>query len=194
MGNIYGATFGGGVYGNGMVYQLTPSGSGWTENIIYSFQDGGDPWAGLISDEAGNLYGTTTSGGAYDNGSTVYELSPSASAWTEQILYSFEQDTDGALPGGLVLDQRGDLFGTTAVGGPNGGGTVFELTSFNGSWTFTVLYSFTGGPGPLGGVVMDASGNLYGSTVQEGAYGAGMVQTYAIRRRLDIFRSPRFHR
>ena len=179
-GNDYDTTIDGGQYGAGVVYELSPSGGGWTDNTLYSFGgtsgDGMTPYSGLIMDGAGNLYGTTGYGGANGFG-TVYELTPSGSGWTEQILHSFTQN-DGAIPiGGLIFDTTGNLYGTTSSYGPNGGGTVFELSPSNGGWTFSTVYAFTGqaNGGPYGGLVMDTSGNLYGTTLQEGADGEGSV-------------------
>jgi len=151
-----------------------------TETVLYSFtgSDGGQPYAGLISDSSGNLYGTTETGGAYKSG-TVFELTPnSRGGWTETVLYSFCAATscsDGADPrGGLVRDAAGNLFGTTFEGrGSNCGqdyygcGVVFELSPNDGSWTETVLYSFSAGrdgANPYGGLVFDSAGNLYGTT------------------------------
>ena len=145
-GNLYGTAFYSGAYGNGMIYQLTPTGSGWKQTVLYSFNpngiDGFGPTAGLIFDASGNLYGTTEFGGTGDctNGfgcGTVFELSPSASgAWTETILHDF-QGTDGwEVHAGLVMDSAGNLFGTTANGGAYQQGTVFELSpGTNGTWT-----------------------------------------------------------
>jgi uncharacterized repeat protein (TIGR03803 family) len=179
-GNVYDTTIDGGQYGAGVVYELSPSGGGWTDNTLYSFGgtsgDGMTPYSGLIMDGAGNLYGTTGYGGANGYG-TVYELTPSGSGWTEQILHSFTQN-DGALPiGGLIFDAMGNLYGTTSSYGPNGGGTVFELSPSNGGWTFSTVYAFTGqaNEGPYGGMVMDTAGHLYGTTLQEGADGEGSV-------------------
>jgi uncharacterized repeat protein (TIGR03803 family) len=178
-GSLYGTTLNGGVDW-GTVFQLTPSGSGWTKSVLYTFSGGSDgagPYAGLIFDNAGNLYGTTVVGGTYGAG-TVFQLMPSGSGWTENVLYSFQGGDDGGLPiAGLIFDQSGNLYGATINGGTGGGGTVFELTSSGGSWTYSLLYSFTGGTqcGPWGTLVMDRAGNLYGTTQCDGAYGQGSV-------------------
>jgi uncharacterized repeat protein (TIGR03803 family) len=184
-GNLYGTTFGGGggscTAGCGVVYKLTPAGSGWTESVVYTFTggaDGASPWAGVTLDQAGNLYGTTSSGGAFGGG-TVYELSPSGSGWTQKTLHSFQRQPDGASPyAGLIFDQSGNLYGATQYGGSGGGGTAFELTPSGGSWTYTVLYNFIGSggglaKGPVANLVMDSAGNLYGTTAGDGAYRFG---------------------
>ena len=188
-GNLYGATFAGGVEncsaGCGLVYELIPSGSGWTEKILYSFTkaggDGASPWAGVIFDKAGNLYGTTEFGGAYGYG-TIYELTPSGSGWTEKVLYSFQNQGDGAWPfAGLIFDPSGNLYGATTWGGGTGnGGTVFELTPAGSGWSFQTLHAFTRQPGELAGgpvasLVMDTAGNVYGATYGDGVYGLGSV-------------------
>jgi len=172
-GNLYGTT------GNwGVVYQLKPSSDGWTENIIHRFsggEDGGGPTGDLIFDQSGNLYGTTQGGGFYNYG-TVYELTPSGTGWSENVLYSFRGGDDGFYPfGGLVFDHSGNLYGTTPFGGSRGGGVVFELSPSNGSWTLTVLYSFTGSYGSRASLTRDTAGNLYGTTSSDGLYGLGSV-------------------
>jgi uncharacterized repeat protein (TIGR03803 family) len=180
-GNIYGTTYAGGT-GSGIAYKLTPAGSGWTESVIHTFTgtDGASPWAGVTLDQVGNLYGTTSSGGAYGYG-TVYELSPSGSGWTERTLYSFQGQQDGGNPyAGVILDPAGNLYGATQYGGSGGGGTAFELSPSGGSWTFTTLYSFFGSggghaKGPVADLVMDSSGNLYGTTGGDGTYHYGSV-------------------
>ena len=174
-GNLYGTTFDGGAYGSGTLFELNPFG---TETILYSFNpgngtDGGNPSAGLVLDKEGNLYGTTLYDGAYSGGS-VFELTPSG---TETILWSFGSGTDGYSPlAGLVLDKKGNLYGTTLLGGAYGGGTVFEVTP---SGTETILHSFdpngTDGSYPYGRLVRDKKGNLYGTTSTGGAYGYGAV-------------------
>jgi uncharacterized repeat protein (TIGR03803 family) len=133
-GNLYGTTTGGGTYGGGTVFELTPTaGGGWTEQPLYNFSvDTGDGWyplAGLIFDAAGNLYGTTQQGGTNDVG-TVFELTPTAGGgWTETVLHSFGNGTDGQNPyAGLIFDAAGNLYGTTWGGGFEYQGTAFELT------------------------------------------------------------------
>jgi len=185
-GNLYGTTNGGGTYGKGTVFELTPQG---TETVLYSFcaqnncRDGSQPMARLIFSAAGKLYGTTSGGGTHGGG-TVFELTPQG---TETVLYSFCEQTnclDGENPwtAGVILDAAGNLYGTTYYGGTYGGGTVFELSP---SGTEKVLHNFnnngTDGYGPSYGVILDAGGNLYGTTVPGGTEsgcgtgGCGMV-------------------
>jgi uncharacterized repeat protein (TIGR03803 family) len=182
-GNVYGVTNYGGDAGNGVVYELTPSGGGWTQAVLYSFQgadDGANPYGGVVFDQAGNLYGVVNYGGTSNSGA-VYELSPSGSGWTKTALYNFTGGNDGATPyGGLTIDASGNLYGTTAFGGVGGGGTVFELTPANGGgWSFNTLYSFSGSGypnyGPMDKLTMDAAGNLYGTTYQDGGFQSGSV-------------------
>jgi uncharacterized repeat protein (TIGR03803 family) len=189
-GNLYGTSFAGGAHGLGSVFELSPkAGGGWTEKVLYSFgvsvTDAAIPEAPLIMDAKGNLYGTTEVGGAfattYGGGyGTVFELSPkSGGGWTEQILHSFDNlnGTDGYFPvAGLVFDSNGNLYGTTQDGGSGqdleGGGTVFKLSPAGKGWTEKVLYSFGGGSTNgydiVGGVVLDAAGNIYGTAVAGG--------------------------
>lgn len=178
-GNFYGTTSLGGAYQNGTVFEAKRSGRTWSESVIYNFtggDDGTSPPAGVTLDAHGNLYGTTSMGGINGDG-VVYELSPSGSSWKQTVLYSFQGLSDGQNPvGGVILDKAGNLYGTTFDGGNNGGGTVYELSASNGSWTLTTLYSFTGGyGGPYNKLAFDSEGNLYGATNGEGAYGYGSV-------------------
>lgn len=189
-GNIYGTTQYGGLTqycsggGCGVAYQLTQSGGVWTETILHAFtlgDDGGYPNSGVIFDRAGNLYGTApedTHQGRSDG--LIYELSPSSSGWTQNVLYYFQAGTDGADPyAGLSSDIAGNLYGAAAGGGSNHGGTVFQLTPSGGTWDFSTLYGLPqgngGSVGPYGTLVMDAAGNLYGTTLTDGAYGNGSV-------------------
>jgi uncharacterized repeat protein (TIGR03803 family) len=153
---------------------------GWSEKILYSFTnaggDGANPQCTLIFDAHGNLYGTTFNGGANLYG-TAFELSPTKSGqWTETILHTFTGiGPDGGNPiPGLIFDPTGNLYGTAWQGGRGGYGTVFELSpAGGGTWTVTTLQSFWaagyGGSEPVSGLIMDSSGNLYGTTL----YGSG---------------------
>jgi uncharacterized repeat protein (TIGR03803 family) len=166
------------------VYELMPSNGSWTESVLYSFSggsDGGLLAGGVVPDSAGNLCGTTFQGGApgcqLGKGcGTVFELTPSNGGWIETVLYTFQGENDGGNPGGgLIFDQFGSLYGTT--GYSNGGnlGTVFKLAPSNNGWAFTLIYKFQRGYPGSGSLIMDASGNLYGTTQTDGAYGQGSV-------------------
>lgn len=192
-GNIYGTTQNGGtgdcdiyhLLGCGIVYELTASGGGWTENVLYSFQQNVGAWPDgrIVFDKAGNLYGVCVFCGpifcesGIGVGGSVYELSPSGSGWTAQALYGFTDGSDGGFPrGGLIFDASGNLYGTTEGNGSGGGGTVFELMAASGSWAFSTIYSFSGSlAGPLDNLAMDAAGNLYGTTYGDGIYRYGSV-------------------
>lgn len=181
-GNLYGTTLNGGANDLGAVFQVAPSG---VETVLYSFtggtSDGSSPYAGLLIDKKGNLYGTTVYGGRAGKG-TVFMLTPSKkSGWTETVLYSFgTQGGDGEYPHtSLIMDKEDNLYGTTYNGGANGvGGTVFKLTT---SGAETVLYSFCSrqncadGEGPYAGPLLDKKGTLYGTTYSGGAGGYGTV-------------------
>jgi uncharacterized repeat protein (TIGR03803 family) len=157
-----------------------------TENVLYAFQGGSDgagPYGGVIFDAAGNLYGTTAAGGASpcdDGCGTVFELSPAAGGgWTETVIHTFGIGTDGIQPeGALVFDAAGNLYGTTLAGGTTGLGTVFELSPDGaGGWNEQVLYNFDNSHGsePIGSLVMDVQGNLYGSAPAGGRESGGAV-------------------
>ena len=131
-GNLYSTTSQGGTGSGGTVFELSNSGSGWTETVLHNLDyfggDGWSPQAGVIRDSAGNFYGTTYYGGTNLYG-TVFKLSPNGSGWTETLLYNFGSGNDGGeLSGGVVMDRAGDLYGTTSFGGTYDDGTVFELT------------------------------------------------------------------
>ena len=178
-GNLYGTTTAGGASGNGTVFELSPSGGGWTEQVIYNFQggaDGGDPVGGLIFDASGNLYGATASGGT-GSGGTVFELSPNGSSWTHNVLYNFN-GTAACGPWGLLTLQSGNLYGTTKCDGANSDGNVWQLTSSGSNWTYSSLYDFTGaddGKEPYGNVIFDPSGNVYGTASLGGQHQVGVV-------------------
>lgn len=188
-GNLYGTTCGGGPYLWGTVFEMSPAAGGsWSEKTLYWFRgklnhyDGGCPQTSLVMDAKRNLYGTTVWGGPYNNYGTVFELSPNAGGgWTEKILHDFNFDgIDGYHPSGsLTIDSAGNLYGLTHDGGVNNYGAVFELTPSASGWAETILHSFNNdgvdGYEPLGGLVMDAVGNLYGTTSLGGARGGGTV-------------------
>jgi len=173
-GALYGTTDQGGDLGYGTVFQLVPSPSGWTENILYAFtggQDGGLPAGDLLFDQSGNLYGISGFPG------TVFMLTP---GWSFTVLYELGQWGSGGQ--GLTMDAAGNLYGTTDRGGigdcTDGCGEVFELTPISGGWTYKLLYDFTGGEDgarPLSTVLIDPQGNLYGTAQVGGAYGYGVV-------------------
>jgi len=172
-GNLYGTTYQGGnmsgctqiAMGCGVVFKLDTAG---IETVLHTFSggaDGANPLAGLILDAAGNLYGTTAYGGAYGGG-TVFKVDTTG---TETVLHNFTGAADGGTPeAGLILDAAGTLYGTTEYGGTFGLGTVFKVDANGGEM---VLHSFSGPPDgayPLAGLVLDAGGNLYGTTFQGG--------------------------
>jgi uncharacterized repeat protein (TIGR03803 family) len=181
-GNLYGTAWLGGAYGAGDVFELSPStGGGWTESVLYSFTggaDGANPFtADLIFDKAGNLYGTTTGGGAQGLG-VVFELTPTNAGWTETVLHSFAGGIDGQNPyAGLVIDPFGSLYGTTYGGGAYGVGTVFQVKRGGGQWSEKVIHTFDvkTGSDPVGGLVFDSKGDLFGTTQGGGAYKVGVV-------------------
>jgi uncharacterized repeat protein (TIGR03803 family) len=171
-GNLYGTTVSGGATGAGTVFKVTPSGK---ETVLYSFAggtDGSSPYPGVILDTKGNVYGTTNAGGAFNAG-TVFKVTPSGK---ETVLYSFTGGADGSGPqAGLVIDKKGNLYGTTSYGGASGAGAVFKVTP---SGKETVLYSFSGGTDgayPIAGLVFDKKGSLYGTTWVGGASSGGTV-------------------
>jgi len=156
-----------------------------TETVLHSFKagkDGFQPWAGLTFDSSGNLFGTTTAGGFYGVG-TAFEFTPKAGGgWTETVLHTFNNNgRDGYAPlAGLIIDSSGNLFGTTANGGSQGAGTVFELTpKAGGGYAEKILHSFlkitTDGNTPIGGLIIDSAGNLYGTTQNGGRNHYGTV-------------------
>jgi hypothetical protein len=212
-GNVYGVTAYGGTgdcvdvgvtAGCGTVYELSPPakhGDPWTETILHSFKSGKDgyfPWGSLTFDAQGNLYGATQFGGGkgttcnpyYQYCGTVFELSPpkqKGRQWTEKVLHSFGSGKDGANPnGGLILDSKGRIYGTTYFGGGSqncnsnigvGCGTIFQLSppkAKDGKWTEKVLHAFTSGSDgaePNGGLILDVDGAIYGTSINGGRLG-----------------------
>lgn len=176
-GNLYGMTVWGGA--GGIVYEITQSGSGWNYRILHHFMGnagGSEPWAGLIMDRSGNLYGTTLTGGPGSVGGTVFMLSPSNGSWTFHPLYDFLWPGPIWAPWStLAMDAHGNLYGTTQVSWGGSGG-VFKLApSGEGGWQESTLHTFSGSDGsyPISGVTLDANGDLYGVAYQGGANGCG---------------------
>jgi uncharacterized repeat protein (TIGR03803 family) len=175
-GVLFGTTATGDAYGGGDVYELRKSKGNWSHTTIWAFggrpDDGISPTADLVMDQAGNLYGTTYSGGV-DGLGTVFELSNSTGVWSETILHKFVPDgKDGAEPyAGLLMAGAGMFYGTTTVGGRYGYGTVFVVYQSGGKWKEQVLHAFTGGADgsePWGALVTDKNGILYGTTAHGG--------------------------
>jgi len=178
-GNLFGTT----LYSNleaggyGTVFELIPSGGGWSERTLYAFQggsDGGQPQSGVIRDAAGNLYGGTTEVNGHLYGA-AFELSPSGNSWTYTVIASL----NGSIGAPLSFDSTGNLYGTTVSGGANQFGSVFKLTNSGGVWTATDLHDFStqnnDGYGPWSTVSIDAAGNLYGTTNAGGTTLAGTI-------------------
>jgi uncharacterized repeat protein (TIGR03803 family) len=186
-GNLYGTTYAGGTSGNGAIFKLTPGSGGWTESVLYAFTGGADgkySYGGLILDAAGNLYGTAFQGGAQGYG-LVFELVLTKKGnLKERVLHSFGNAPSANPVAGLVMDSVGNLYGTTMAGAQQslcggGCGTLFKLApAATGGWTYSVVHLFgrgTDGFHPTGDLVLDATGNLYGTTQAGGAQGSGLV-------------------
>ena len=219
VGNLYGTTYYGGTNGFGVVFELSRTGTKWTETVLHSFTgraDGAYPVSGLIMDGAGNLYGTNFEG--------IFELSPSGGGWTAEVIYNvsmgyagvtmdsagnlfgagyttvFKLSPNGgggwsptvihtfagapndgnAAQGTPTLDAAGNLYGTTYQGGLKNHGTVYKLSpGINGKWTEKILHSFAGSPQdgdqPWGEIAFDTAGDIYGTTLSGGAVGIGTV-------------------
>ena len=188
LGNLYGTTKLGGANGYGSVFELSYSGGAWSEAVLYSLQNNGTdpeyPFTGLAIDPAGNLYGSAVDGATFGGGA-VFELTPGTGGWTETIIHSFNfnNNHDGINPqGNLILDSAGNLYGTTNQGGTGtcsafGCGTIFKLAPSGGTWTETIMHNFNGAAGesPVAGLFLDASGNLYGTTLVGGSFSEGIA-------------------
>ncbi|QPF89873.1 beta strand repeat-containing protein [Bradyrhizobium commune] len=186
-GNLFGTTSNGGPtgYGYGTVFEIVKTGSGYasapTTLVTFNFSNGYKPLGGLIVDANGNLFGTTTDGGANYGGGTVFEIAKSGSGYASAptTLVSFQNDGSGYPHGGLIMDANGNLFGTTTGDGTHGYGTVFEIAKTGSGYasTPTTLVSFgsSNGAQPFGSLIIDANGNLFGTTSAGGANGYGTV-------------------
>ncbi len=178
-GNLYGMTPVGGPNGLGVIYQLRPQPDGsWKLKIVHAFTGGKDGSSGsagrLLLDNAGNLYGVATTGGANQKG-TAFKLTQAPSGkWNFKTIYSFKGQPDAGFPyGALTLDASGNLYGTTYYDGANNLGSVYQLAPRpTGQWKERVLYSFKGGRdgnSSISNLVFDKAGNLYGTTSEGGA-------------------------
>ena len=194
-GALYGTTPGGGGgpscenLGCGTVFKLTPHGSGYSERVLYVFQDeedGAVPEAGLVADRSGALYGTTSLGGypgCFENSGcgTVFKLTPTRTGYAESTLYDFQGGSDGENPtAGLIIGKNGVLYGVAAGGSgcSTGCGVAFTLTPSKAGYVERVIYAFKGGSGadgPSATLVADRHGNLYGTTSGGGATSCGVM-------------------
>ncbi|MGO9518555.1 MAG: choice-of-anchor tandem repeat GloVer-containing protein [Candidatus Korobacteraceae bacterium] len=193
-GNLYGTTSSGGQLGGscgdgcGNVFELKRAGSGYVYRPLYSFaggNDGASPATGVAIGPNGSLYGTTLQGGGSDNVGTVFNLQPPPTSckaalcpWRETVLLRFNEGNGDNPFGQPIFDQAGNLYGTTWFGGQRDDGEVFQMTPSSGGWTENIIYSFDGhgdGYQPLGGVIFDHAGNLYGTTRWGGKGGYGVV-------------------
>jgi uncharacterized repeat protein (TIGR03803 family) len=216
-GNLYGTTQYGGAYGRGVIFELSPVGTGWTETVLFNASGTNSPFYILIMDAAGNLYGgagfglfklSPSGGGVWTeqlistavgpgcvglamdavgnifctNNWTIVKLSPGGGGvWHSTVIHSFSaHPQEGKAPkGALVFDSAGNLYGSTLSGGPNGVGVVYKLSrGKTGKWTYTILYSPNAqidGPNSSGTLVLDALGNIYGTTWGSGSSLFGTV-------------------
>jgi uncharacterized repeat protein (TIGR03803 family) len=199
VGNLYGVTQNGGITGTGcgvttpnpgcgVVFRLHPTTTGgWAETVLHRFTgtDGGTSFAGLVQDSKGNFYGATSVGGSAGRG-TVFKLSHTSTGWKEIVLHSFTGGADGAEPmmfqTALTLDGLGNIYGSAYSGGSStvNAGVIFELIpQTSGAWTEKILHTFQSGADgsePLTGVILDKSGNVYGTTLKGGTQlGSGVV-------------------
>jgi hypothetical protein len=187
-GNLYGTTNGGGNLncqpgegsGCGTVFELSPAQSGWTLNTLYTFQGGNDgysPHGGLAFYGSSNLYGATDHGGT-GKGGTIFQLTKNGGNWTFSTIYGLTAPVYDAGPqGALAVDQAGTLYGASLNGGTYGIGYIFKLAPSNGSWLYTDLHDFVGEEGslPYDGLVVDGTGNVYGTSFGDGEFGRGTV-------------------
>lgn len=180
-GNLYGTTAVGGSYycyskpTCGTVFEMSPSGSGWTETVLHVFTDGpdgGNP-AGLVFDSEGNLYGAASSGPGEFGAGTIFELTPyQGGGWTFTVSYTFS-DIGVSFPNAPTMDAAGNIYGGSQNGGVYGTGAAYKLTRSNGGWSYATIgsFSFGGASGntPEGTVVVDAQGNVYGAGYSGGS-------------------------
>lgn len=196
-GNLYGTAVTGGSGscegGCGVTYKLTNSGGHWTQSVIHSFtggDDGSGPGSPVVLSKAGDVYGTTPTGGA-DGLGTVYQLHNTSGQWTLRVIHTFTGGADGlgGSAGRVAFDTAGNLYGVTTVGGVHQSGVVYKLTpTQTGEWGQETLYAFNDEPDagfPYGGLVADKKNNLYGTTYYAGAHDVGTV--YRLSRRNGVW-------
>ncbi len=171
-GNLYGTTVYGGAASSGVVFKVDSSGH---ETVLYTFSggdDGGYPYAGVIRDSSGNLYGTAQQGGTRNLG-VIYSVN---TAGQETVLYTFTGAADGAAPyAGVIRDSAGNLYGTTLQGGIGNVGAVYKLDPAGHETAPPNFPNAPGGTNPYAGVIRDSAGNLYGTTTGGGPANAGVV-------------------
>ena len=191
--SLFGTTIAGGANGGGTVFELSPAGTRlWHETVLHSFcaeggaqcTDGQSPRALVTMDASGNIYGTTDVGGASGAG-VIFELTPQAREWSATVLHAFCSSpncTDGInTVAGLTMSASGDLYGTTYAGGAGNAGVAFQLVPDGGQSPYTVLHDFCAtarcadGTQPFGGLAMDTTGNLYGTSFRDGRFNGGTV-------------------
>ena len=191
-GSIYGTTVLGGDFGGGTVFSLTLTPSGWMHTVLYSFTggaDGGEPYKGVTVDRAGNLYGTTVTGGSgsCEGGcGVVYKLTNSGGTWTQTVIHAFTGGDDGSGPGArLTVDQSGNVYGMAPTGGAYGAGTIYKIHQGHSGWNLKVIHAFTGGAdgstGSAGRMIL-RGGRLYGAATVGGIYGSGVIFELTPRR------------
>jgi hypothetical protein len=182
-GNLYGVASN----GTGSIFELSPSGSGWTETTLHTMardgSEGSGPSSTLLMDQAGNLYGTTVVGGPSGSDGTVFMLTHTGGIWSFSLLAGLPCGNcfpgSGGSYASLSMDSAGNLYGTTRGNGSFGAGSAFKLTPSGGSYSYTSLHDFTGrsdGMAPYSNLVMDNSGNLYGTTSGGGPVGGAVFE------------------
>jgi len=183
-GTLYGTTSAGGSANEGTVFALTPLKTGWKESVLYNFllqNDGGVPYAGVMLDKAGHLYGAATTGGAGgDNGGgTVFEMTHSASGWSFTVINELAGYGLSGTERNMMMDSSGNIWATTHCDGDESEGTIYELSPSGSTWNYTSWYQFANGGAQgyyvFSNLVRDSLGNLYGTASQGGAYGSGVV-------------------
>jgi len=164
VGNMYGATVYGGTANQGAAYELSPGSGGWTESVIFSFDQGAGvtlPAGNMAIDPDANLYGAAYGGGIGCCYGAVFQLQRSQSGWGLNQLYHFNGD-DGYAPIGVYRDPSGNIFGTSTGDGGNQSANIYELSPANGGWNYSLVFNFQVGHTDASGLVMDSAGNLYG--------------------------------